>query len=159
MNKFLTFILLTLSVSAFGQTISDTAYSAFTGKLKSSLIPDAVFKKTNLKHLYIKGDDCDLKDDTECWMIYKIPSDIVNLQKLETLSLPQNGIKYFPNEIAQLKDLKVIDMTDNNIVDISILVSLANLEELYLYGCNLRELPNDIGKLSKLKKLGLKGNP
>ncbi len=144
-----------------------TIFISSTRELKSGLIPDSVFQMTNLRHLSIQGMDCDyrIRDDkgndiTKCWMIGEIPSKIKNLKKLEFLQLNVNAISAIPIELAELKYLKTLDLTDNlNLSNIDVIVKLENLEDLSLNGCNIRKLPEKIEQLKKLKALGLSGNP
>ena len=64
-----------------------------------------------------------------------------------------------PKEIAQLKQLKLLDLTDNaGLEDVDNLAKMPSLERLLLYGCNLTKLPDNIGDLKNLKELGLVGN-
>jgi len=144
---------------------SDTVYIASTEDFKSNLIPDSVFKMTQLKTLMIFGRDCDVryydkdgKDTTQCWMIKEIPSSIGNLTNLDTLRLTLGVFGKFPEEISKLQKLRYIDLTDTYLSSIDNLTSLKHLNQLLLYGCGLSKLPNDIGKLSNLKFIGLVGN-
>jgi hypothetical protein len=146
-------------------TNSDTVYIASTEGLKSNLIPDSVFKMTQLKTLMIFGRDCHVreydkngKDITQCWMIKEIPSAIGNLSNLDTLRLTLGVFRKFPTEVAKLQKLRYLDLTDSYMSDIDNLTSLKSLNHLLLYGCGLSKLPNDIGALSNLQFIGLVGN-
>jgi Leucine-rich repeat (LRR) protein len=78
---------------------------------------------------------------------------------LEVLELRVNSIQSVPKEIMNLKNLKILDLTDNpGLINIDNVVWLENLEDLVLFGCDLHKLPPDIGRLKKLKYLGLTGN-
>lgn len=142
------------------------SYNSSTEKLKSNHIPDSVFLMTNLKYLSIQGMDCDYRmsdkdgnDITQCWMLTEIPHQIINLKKLEKIQLNVNAIRAIPIELADLKSLKSLDLTDNsNLSDIENIIRLENLESLGLNGCYLTRLPTNIGQLKKLKSLGLAGN-
>jgi Leucine-rich repeat (LRR) protein len=134
--------------------------------MKSSVIPDSVFVMTSLKSLTITGMDCDYretdetgKDVTQCWMIQEIPKAIKNLRDLEVLQLNVNAIQTIPPEVAALKKLRVLDLTDNSSLrNIENLILLKNsLEELYVHGCYLTD-SGPIVKLKKLKRLGAVGN-
>jgi Leucine-rich repeat (LRR) protein len=70
-----------------------------------------------------------------------------------------NSISKIPIELKELKNLKLIDLTDNaGLAFIGDISQLTSLEYLYLYGCGLIKLPNNIGDLKSLKELGLVGN-
>lgn len=141
----------------------DTTFSALASELKSDHIPDSVFDMIHLKHLDITGMDCDYRirdkdgnDITECWGISEIPARIANLQELETLSLNVNAIPSIPEELIQLKHLRVLVLDDNTIfTDGANLDKLENLEVLSLNGCKISKLPDGIGQLKKLRSLGL----
>ena len=149
-----------------GLTNLDTTYETTTQHLRSDRIPDSVFQMSHLRHLAITGQDCDIRevdkngnDITQCWMIKEIPSQIKNLKELVTLDFPLNSITEIPNELAELKNLKRLSLTDNlGISDISNATKIKSLEYLNLYGCSLTQLPNNIGDLKNLKELGLAGN-
>jgi Leucine-rich repeat (LRR) protein len=137
-----------------------------TQELKSNKIPDSIFEMKMLKTLMIFGSDCDygLHDDNkpndgiQCWMIKEIPSKIANLVNLDTLRLTLGAFMKFPSEIANLKRLRFMDLTDSYMLDINNLMTLKNLNQLWLYGCGLSKLPDNIGNLSNLKFIGLVGN-
>ena len=145
----------------------DTVYITSTEELKSNKIPDSVFQMKMLKTLMVFGRDCDNggphddnkpNDGIECWMINEIPSKIGNLVNLDTLRLTLGTFTKFPDEIANLKSLRFIDLTDSYMSDIDNLMTLKNLNQLWLYGCGLSRLPDNIGNLSNLKFIGLVGN-
>ncbi len=144
---------------------SATHYTITTQELKSDLIPDSVFLMTGLTTLSVTGSDCDIKQYDKngnviknCWMITTVPAAISNLRNLDTLRLTLGAFTRLPDGIAALQKLRVLDLTDSNISDISNLTSLKNLNQLLLFGCRLSKLPADIGRLSNLKYLGLTGN-
>jgi hypothetical protein len=144
---------------------SSATFIASTKDLKSNLIPDSVFKMTELKSLMIFGEDCDYrlydkdgKDTTKCWMIKEIPPSIGNLVNLDTLRLTLGAFAKFPDEVSKLKKLRFLDLTDTYMANIDNLTSLNNLNQLLLFGCGLSKLPNNIEKLTNLKYIGLVGN-
>jgi hypothetical protein len=136
---------------------TDTIYSTNTSQLKSAKIPDSVFNMTQLKHLYIRGMDCDYGSDS-CWMLREIPAAIGRLTQLESIRFNVNSIASIPPEIKALTQLRSLNLDDNIINDITTITSLPNLESLSLFGCHLTRLPQDIGVLKNLKYLGLTGN-
>jgi hypothetical protein len=136
----------------------DTVYSTTTQRLRSDRIPDSVFQMTALKHLAISGMDCH-QSGRDCWMISEIPSAIKNLEQLRSLSLTLQAIERLPLELAALKDLESLDLTDNaNLSDIGVITQMQGLKHLYLFGCRLTKLPADLSGLKKLERLGLTGN-
>lgn len=138
---------------------SDTTYISSTRQLKSDKMPESVFLMKNLRHLSITGMDCDVGDHSNCWMLKVLDTKIINLKNLATLSLTLNAIQKIPNELAELKNLKFIDLTDNSgLSNITTLTKIKSLEYLYLYGCGLTKLPDNIGDLTNLKEIGLVGN-
>ncbi len=138
---------------------TDTSYHISTKEIKSNKIPDSVFNMPNLLTLNIKGMDCDYGNHDSCFMIGEIPANIKNLTALTSLSLTVNAIHSVPIEIAELKHLKSIDLTDNaGLNNIDNIEKLDSLEYLYLYGCGLTKLPVNIGNLHHLKELALTGN-
>lgn len=64
-----------------------------------------------------------------------------------------------PIELAELKDLKALDLSDNvALSSADNIEKITSLEYLSLYGCSLTRLPERIGDLKNLKELGLIGN-
>ena len=113
----------------------------------------------HIEYLTINGMDCDYGDVVNCWMIKEIPTSIKNLKELKSLSLALNAIVTIPIELASLKKLIAIDLTDNaGLREIETLTKIETLEYLWLYGCGLTKLPKDISNLKNLKQLGLVGN-
>lgn len=145
----------------------DSSFVVSTSKLKSNAIPDWVFKMKKLKNLTITGmypeyvhEDYGAyhrKDD--CYRIQEIPSKIKSLTKLTSLSLPDNDIQSLPLELTSLKNLILIDLSNNpGLQDITAIEKIVNLEFLSLYRCHLTEMPPNIGNLKHLKELDLTGN-
>jgi len=68
----------------------------------------------------------------------------------------KEGISEIPNEIGNLKNLRVLGLYGNNIAQLPASIGdLTQLEELYIDVNPIRELPETIGALKKLKKLGI----
>ena len=153
----------TFKNSAGKKVIPDSSFVTTTGEIRSDRIPDEVFDRPDLKELVIKGMDCDIIEEGKvkhCWMIKEIPPQIKNLTHLGILRLPLNSISRLPDEIKALKNLKIIDLTDNiPLSNIDQLAELPELEEIYVFGCGILRLPENIGNLKKLKVFGLTGNP
>jgi hypothetical protein len=145
-----------LKKSVYTDTV--TVYYNSTSSMHSNHIPDSVFTMVNLEHLGIQGMDCDYGGN-DCWEIKEIPPAIKNLKKLKSLTLNVNSIEVIPSELAELKNLTVIDFDDNaGFSEVNVLAKMTWLEELTLNGCNLYQLPQDISQWKNLKTLGLAGN-
>jgi len=136
---------------------SDTSCILWTQELTIKEIPDYVFKKSNLKHLEIYGLECCLRN-VPCWLIKEIPPSIRLLSKLESLVISVQAIKKLPDDLKELKSLKILAINDTYIEDITVISQLRSLEGLYLFGCGLKTLPNDLSNLRNLRILGLTGN-
>jgi leucine-rich repeat protein SHOC2 len=146
--------------SAASRQWQDTSYITSTQDLKRNKIPDSVFLMTSLKHLVVRGMDCDYGPVPNCWEISELPATVGNLVNLETLRLPVNALNHLPSELALLKELRVVDFSDClGLHDIGVLTKLDKLEELDLYGCGITHLPKGLNQLTQLRVLGLKGNP
>lgn len=138
---------------------SQSSYSFSCKEAKSSVLPDSVWKMTNLRMLSVMGMDCDTGSDS-CWALSSIPPQIGNLKSLEMLSLKVNAIPALPAEIAQLTNLKALDLDDNvPLSNIDAVCGITHLQRLSLFGCGIKKLPADIGRLQDLKFIGLTGNP
>lgn len=152
----------------FGVHINlDSSFVVSTSQLKSNSIPDWVFTIKKLKNLSIRGMCCeyevgdygayDIKGD--CFKIAAISSQIKELSKLTALSLPNNDIQTVPNELIALKNLKLIDLSNNpKLQNVDNLEKIVSLEFVSLSGCHLTEMPLNIGNLKHLKELDLIGN-
>lgn len=143
-----------------------TSYTTSTAQLKSDYLPDSVFQLLNIKILIVKGSDCDYirYDDhgkviKNCWALRELPPTIKNLSQLVELRLPVNSLTALPTELAALRRLRLLDLTDNaGLTDINSVTSLTQLQELYLSGCYLEKLPADISRLKNLRTLSLQGS-
>lgn len=138
---------------------ADTIYFTSTEELKSNTIPDKVLQMTELRNLSIYGMDCDNGNTTSCWQIKEIPSGIKNLKKLVALQLQLNDIKTLPKELSELRQLTLLDLSDNaGLSNVDIVAKIPTLQYLFIYGCGLTKLPDDMSNLKNLKELGLVGN-
>ena len=111
----------------------------------------AAFPSENkLKHLEIFGSNSE-----------NFSEGINRFSNLEHLKLERLGDSIeFPEEIFELKDLKVLILSDNdNFTSLSSKIeNLKNLEKLTLYFNSLEHLPEELGHLESLKYLDLKHN-
>jgi len=82
-----------------------------------------------------------------------------NTESIIKVDLSLKDLKCFPEIIYELVNLKMLDLTDNYIEEISPeIANLVNLKKLY-FSCNkLNKIPKEFGNLSNLKKLNLAYN-
>ena len=116
-------------------------------------VPPSVFGLTHLRSLNLSG-----------WSSKKnrlvtLPNDIAQLTNLQILNLSSNRLSYLPDAITQLTNLEVLDLSGNRLNGIpEALACLNNLTELYLNGNQLRSLSDGIMQLKKLQRLDLGDN-
>lgn len=90
-----------------------------------------------------------------------LPEWLGELTALEELCLQYNreGVA-LPASLSKLKNLKKLDLSWNNLLELpEVVTELSNLEELDLGGNELGSLPQSFEKLQQLKKLDIGGNP
>jgi len=88
-----------------------------------------------------------------------IPSQIQNLELLETLDLRNNSLNRVPASMSLLKNLKLIYLSDNQINNIHPLCLLGDsVQELVLDNNKISEIPIEIQKLVNLTLLSLSNN-
>jgi Leucine-rich repeat (LRR) protein len=150
------------------RVFKDSSLIISTKELKSNSIPDWVFEMKKLKNLTIDGmfpeynheDYGAYKLKRNCFRVDEIPPQIKNLTELKSLILPDNDLSSIPNELITLKNLKIIDLSNNpRLHNVTNLEKIVSLEFLSFYGCHLTNMPTNIGNLRHLKKLALDGNP
>ncbi|PNX58219.1 NBS-containing resistance-like protein, partial [Trifolium pratense] len=76
-----------------------------------------------------------------------------------TLDLNDLGIKMVPSSIEEMKYLRYLDLSHNNMEKLpSCITTLIHLQTLKLSQCHaLKKLPKDMGNLSSLNHLGIEG--
>jgi Leucine-rich repeat (LRR) protein len=133
--------------------------SIFNNSLYDHL-PKQIFSMFNLQVFSFTGNECDifLDDDMKCFNIGELHEDIGKLSKLQELYLVMNELKNLPESIANLSNLKVLDLSDNPGIQIDNVYNLKNLEHLSLNGCDIKKLSSKITKMKSLKVLGLSNN-
>ena len=71
-----------------------------------------------------------------------------------------NKFTELPSEIGDLKKLRTLNVSHNQLVSLPTSIQKLNqLEELHLYGNKFTELPSEIGDLKKLRSLNVRYNP
>lgn len=89
-----------------------------------------------------------------------IPAEIENVTSLEFLYLGGNFISYIPPELANLPNLSCLVLCDNRIQSVPPqLAQLHSLRSLSLHNNLLTYLPREILSLVRLQELSLRGNP
>lgn len=82
-----------------------------------------------------------------------------NIEEVLELDLSDRKWNVFPESLAQLKYLKKLNLSKNDIPGIPAAIGeLERLEELYMEGCGLKTIDDAIGKLKKLRVLDLGAN-
>lgn len=92
-------------------------------------------------------------------VLYSLPDEFVQLQKLKYLSLDGNNLLYFPPEIYSLSSLEYLNVSRNPFREIdSRIADLVHLKKVNLGETNITSLPDEIGQLAKLEALYLNGD-
>ncbi|PWA88788.1 disease resistance protein (TIR-NBS-LRR class) [Artemisia annua] len=91
--------------------------------------------------------------------IMEVPKDLHHLLHLEELYLSKTKIKYLPDSICMLKQLKSINLEDcHNLEKLpDDFGQLDSLEELILSNSKIKHLPDSVCMLKQLKSLKLQG--
>jgi hypothetical protein len=89
-----------------------------------------------------------------------IPADTFDKTDTENLNLSNNNLSgEFPKDVANLKKLKVLDISNNQFTSIPVeWADLKGLESLNLSNNKIVSLPRSLGALTNLKYLDLSGN-
>ncbi|KAL6318087.1 hypothetical protein AAG906_035232 [Vitis piasezkii] len=114
-------------------------------------VPQSICNLTSLKFLNLDF----------CSKLEKLPEDLKSLKCLQKLYLQDLNCQ-LPS-VSGLCSLKVLNLSESNVIDKGILINichLSSLEELYLNNCNLMdgEIPSEVCQLSSLKELDLSWN-
>lgn len=104
---------------------------------------------TNLRSLTFTSSD-----------IAKVPSDLGDLARLETLVLVgHRKLRKLPGELGQLAKLRRLQIDNNGLRELPEQIGgLSILETLIAYGNALTDLPSSLGKLKRLRWLEVQMN-
>lgn len=94
----------------------------------------------------------------DSWSDITIPPEIGLFKNLTTLDMQYANAQSISEDIGNLKTLKNLYLSKNNLSDLPDFSSLTNLEDLKLAKNKLESLPKGIDKLKKLKKLDVEKN-
>ncbi|KAJ3749462.1 Endonuclease/exonuclease/phosphatase [Lentinula detonsa] len=79
---------------------------------------------------------------------------------LANLYLNHNGLHAIPPEIAQLRNLELLDLSGNALTTLPPEMGmLVSLKEFYLFDNQIMSIPPEFGTLHQLQTLGIEGNP
>jgi len=89
------------------------------------------------------------------------PQELFSLSSIEEIKADRNSFSHIPSEIVKLKKLRKLDLGNNFQMDVSLTIknlsALENLEELSFFNCKFNGIPVEIAKFKRLKKLNLNG--
>ncbi|MFY0672300.1 MAG: hypothetical protein JXQ87_02785 [Bacteroidia bacterium] len=93
----------------------------------------------------------------------QLPVDLTAFPNLEQLDLSGNNLRTLSENISRLKNLKVLNVSENPRLNLSqlfyVLAECPKLEKLNISNNNIEELPTELCYLDNLKKLVLDQNP
>lgn len=89
-----------------------------------------------------------------------LPENFGVLNSLESLTITQSDLEALPSSIGDLKNLKMLELSDNPLGSLpTSFIKLNSIETLILKKCNFTEIPAEIWPLKNLIRLELEGNP
>jgi len=107
----------------------------------------------NLEYLSIKTSDDEYRDDV---FDYKYLGDVPSLKEVYIIG---KGYSNITDNIGNLKNLEILDLSYNSIVSLPKGISgLKNLRELDLHSNDLISIPEEIGNLKNLRELRISFN-
>ncbi|MBD2020802.1 leucine-rich repeat domain-containing protein [Leptolyngbya sp. FACHB-36] len=111
-------------------------------------------KEQNLRKL-----DLNYHVNTTGQKLSQIPVELFELKQLEVLDLSNNQIAEISADIKQLQNLSILNLFGNQISEISVAIGqLQSLIGLHLAYNQITEIPAVIGQLQSLSRLNLSGN-
>ncbi|MDP3533514.1 MAG: leucine-rich repeat domain-containing protein [Alphaproteobacteria bacterium] len=126
---------------------------------KITSLPDWIGDLENLETLHLGRDRFSSTKHTYGNKIATLPTSIKNLKKLKILNISYNNITFLPNEIGNLKNLTNLDLSANQLTILpNVIGNLNNLKELNLSNNKLTTLPDSVGNLNNLTELNLSNN-
>ncbi|KAG5360530.1 Adenylate cyclase [Yarrowia sp. B02] len=97
--------------------------------------------------------------DLSCNQLTRINNNVALLKQLRRLSLSNNNVTDFPMAVCNLPNLIELDLSFNRLSSVPASISkLVNLERLVLNNNYISKLPNDIKSLVQLKELDVRYN-
>jgi len=117
--------------------------------------PMDIFLFKNLWHLNLGMD----RKSFEYNHINTIPKEIIKLRNLRVMDLSGNNLKQLPDSIGYLSHLEILDCNRNSLVSIPSTISqLSELKVLVLSNNQLENVPRELGNLTLLNVLAIEGN-
>ncbi len=87
------------------------------------------------------------------------PMEVLELKQLKKLDIAQNQIKVLPGELQQLKDLEELILDGNPLHTLEpSFFQLKNLKKLFARNCELENIPSEVQHLKQLQVLALNNN-
>lgn len=91
---------------------------------------------------------------------WKFPENIADLKELKYLDLSNNYSLYIPETIGKLSKLEFLNLSHNNFKEIpESFKNLKNLRDLSMWDNKLKEIPSVLKNIDSLEILYLEGNP
>ena len=143
-------IALALTFLAAGATFfikSDNIPSPIADTNQDTEVPEPV-QKNQSKTLDLSGQN-----------LTQVPGSVLGRTDIEVLDLSHNNLDgALPAEIRNMRNLRTLDLSDNNFTGVPAEVGqLTNLEVLDLSNNPITGLPHEIGNLKNLRVLDLRG--
>ncbi len=108
---------------------------------------------TDLSNVAIKGS---LVLNFDSQKLRDVPANIP--ANAENISFANNNFRDFPVSLANLRNLKYLNLSNNRIANINFVNGFANLVYLDLSSNRIKQLPNGLSNLKKLEVLDLSNN-
>ena len=120
-------------------------------------------KKYNVKEVQSRIEEAKSNNTDKLFLnnmgISQIPEEVFSLSQLKVLDLSGNDIDFLPASINKLSTLRELFLTNNKLKEIPVeITELSRLEDLHLTNNELESLPENIEKLRSLRRLFLTKN-